>query len=221
MSIHLERALGKLKRKILSLGAVVEEDFRRAIEAHETRDMELARQVIEHDPEIDQMEIDVEEEGLKLLALHHPVAHDLRFIVSVLKINNDLERIGDLSVNIAERALYLSMHDPVRVGFDYRGMAAKVRSMLKGALDALVNRDVEQARKVCRADDDVDRFNAEMFDHVYRALRRPNPDVESLTHFLCGVRHLERIGDLATNIAEDVIYMVEGEIVRHKTEEYE
>lgn len=220
MPKHLQRGIENLKKMVLSLGARVEASVRDAIHSLVDRDGDLARRVIEEDFEIDHAEVLVEEECLKILALHQPVAIDLRFIVAVLKINNDLERVGDLAVNIAERSVFLSNQAPVDIDFDFAGMAHQARQMLKRSLDALVNLSVDDAHQVCADDDDIDAMNREMYLRVQEAIRA-NPDrIESLIHLLSTSRHLERIADHATNIAEDVIYMIEGEIVRHKTEDY-
>ena len=220
MPKHLQREIGKLKKNILHLGTVVEESLQKAVKALQRRDDVLARSVIETDPDIDEMEVRVEEECLKVLALHQPVAIDLRFIVAVLKINSDLERIGDLAVNVAERAIFLASREPVDIPFDFAGMAWKAQAMLKKSLDALVNLDVDLARKVRAADDDVDAMNRQMYRQVEQGIREHPDRLESLIQLLSASRHLERVADHATNIAEDVIYMLEGEIVRHKTEEY-
>lgn len=220
MPVHLQREIEKLKKKILYLGAIVEERLRMAVEALEQRNRSLAKQVIENDLEIDKMEVDVEEECLKTLALHQPVAVDLRYIIAVLKINNDLERIGDLAVNMAERAAFLSTQRKLEIPFDFPGMAEKVQSMLKRSLDALVKMDANLAREVCASDDEVDAMNRGMYIQVQEGIRKNPEHLESLVHTLSASRHLERIADLATNIAEDVIYMIEGEIVRHRTEDY-
>jgi len=148
------------------------------------------------------------------------VAIDLRFVISLLKINSDLERIGDHAVNIAEHAVYLGSQPRIDIPFDMTAMAEKAKAMLKMSLDSLVNLDSALARKVILADDEVDAMNREMYSRVEEAIRR-NPDkIEILIHFLNVSRHLERLADHATNIAEDVIYMIDGEIIRHKTEEY-
>ena len=162
----------------------------------------------------------MEEECLKILALHQPVAIDLRFVVAVLKLNSDLERIGDLAVNIAERAQFLSTREPVPVPLDFGGMAQATRNMLRRALDALVNMDIGAAWEVLKSDDVVDEINREMFVQVQDGIRKHPDMLEALIHLLSASRHLERIADLATNIAEDVIYMVDGEIVRHRAEDY-
>jgi phosphate transport system protein len=220
MTVHLERELDRLKKKILALGAIVEERVRMAIKAMETRDRELAKKVIEADDEIDQIEVDVEEGCLKILALYQPVAIDLRFIVAVIKINNDLERIGDIAVNIAERAAFLATQSKVDIPFDFAGMAEKTQSMLKKSLDSLVNMDADLAWEVGAADDEVDAINRDMYLQVQDGIRKNIDRMECLIHLLQTSRHLERIADHATNIAEDVIYMINGEIVRHHAEDY-
>jgi phosphate transport system protein len=220
MGKHLERELEKLERQVLSLSAVVEENVRRAVQALEKADEKLAQKVIETDIEVDHAEVDVEEECLKLLALYQPVAIDLRFIVAVLKINNDLERIGDLAVNIAERALFLATEPPVTTSFDFLGMAEKAQAMVRKSLDALVSMDAGLAREVCASDDEIDAMNRRMYQQVEEGIQEHPDQMRSLVHILSTSRHLERIADHATNIAEDVIYMIEGIIARHRTEDY-
>lgn len=220
MPYRLQREIEKLKKRILTLGAVVEERVHMAVQAISDRNEKLARKVIEGDLQIDEMEVDLEEECLKLMALHQPVAIDLRFIIAVLKINNDLERIGDLAVNIGERAVFVATHEHIDIPFDFPTMSKKVKDMLKKSLDSLVNMDSSLAKKVCETDDEIDAINRQMYDQVNEGMRKHPEKLELLTHLLSTSRHLERIGDLATNIAEDVIYMIEGKIVRHRTEEY-
>lgn len=215
MQHRLQREIDGLKKKLLSLGAVVEERVRMAVSSVKTRDEELARRVIEGDEEINEAEIDLEEEGLKVLALYQPVAVDLRFIIALLKINNDIERIGDLAVDIAERALQLCTMDPLSLGFDYALMALKAQEMLSESLDALVNLNIENAYHVLEKDQEVDDMHRECHRMVQEEVLH-NPSVFSvLVPFLSISKHLERIADLATNIAEDVIYLASGEIVRH------
>ena len=216
MPVRLQKELQKLKKRILSLGAMVEERVRMAIKAVETRDEKLAKRIIEMDREIDENEVEVEEECLKILALHQPVAVDLRFISAVIKINNDLERIGDQAVNIAERVVSIARRPPVTVPFDYKLMAEKTETMLKESLDALVNLDADLAHKVCLKDDEVDDINREIYDKVKEAIRSHPDRVGYMINLLLVSRHLERIADLTTNIAEEVIYLIEGEISRHR-----
>jgi phosphate transport system protein len=220
MRVHLQREITKLKKDILTIGAMAELSVRDAMLAIEKRDETLARNVIEKDTEIDQMEVEVEETCLKILALHQPVAIDLRFIIAVLKINNDLERIGDLAVNIAERAVFLASQPKVNISFDFARMARIAQEMLNKSLDALVNLNAELARKVGACDDEIDAMYRQMYQTVQEAIEADPSQIVFLIHFLSTARHLERIADHATNIAEDVIYMIEGEIVRHKHEEF-
>lgn len=220
MPVHLLREIDNLKREILTLGAMAETAVRDATSAIENRDESLAKQVIWKDTKLDDMEVQIEEDCLKTLALYQPVAIDLRFIVAVLKINNDLERVGDLAVNVAERAAFLATQPPVDISFDFQAMARKAQEMLKKSLDSLVNLSAQQAREVLASDDEIDAMNREMYLIVQDAIHAHPDQTESLIHMLSASRHLERIADHATNIAEDVIYMIEGVIVRHKAEEY-
>jgi len=220
MPIHLKKEIDNLKKELLTLCGMVEDSFWQAIKSIKNRDVKLAKKVINSDIQIDQMEVKVEEDCLKILALHQPVAIDLRFIITALKINNDLERIGDLAVNIAERSQFLSAQKPIDMLFDFETMAEKTQAMVKKSLDALVNIDCELASQVCQADDEIDAINRQMYDQVKDQIKEAPENIETLIHLLSVSRHLERIADHATNIAEDVIYMVKGEIVRHKTENY-
>ena len=220
MPRHLQREIENLKKKILNLGARVETAVHEATRSIEERDETLAKKLISEDVLIDDTEIEVEEECLKILALHQPVAIDLRFIVAVLKINNDLERIGDLAVNIAERSAFLASQPEVRTSFDFSSMCKQTESMLNMSLDALVNLSSELAQQVCKNDDIIDAMNREMYLKIQEAIQTHPDQMVSYIHLLSVSRHLERIADHATNIAEDVIYMIEGRIVRHKTEDY-
>jgi phosphate transport system protein len=216
MSVHLQKAIDGLKTRILELSAVVEESVAKALRAIETRDRALAEEVIEGDSRIDLSEVEVEEECLKILALHQPVATDLRFIVAVLKINNDLERIGDVAANIASRARKLSaIQTPPVVRIDFKGSEQKAQQMLRKSLEALVNLDEDLAKWVCSADDEIDEANRSVHKQVLQAIKEHPEEAERLILLLSVSRNLERLGDHATNIAEDVIYMVRGEIVRH------
>ena len=220
MPQHIHKAIDQLKGRLLQLGTHVEENLRDAVDALNQRDLKKAQFVMDNDNVIDDLEVELEEECLKILALHQPVAVDLRFIVACLKINNDLERVGDLSVNVAERAMYISQNPKADVNLDFQTMCSKVQWMLKRSLDSLVQRDLDLAQKVCLADDEVDDINREMYAQVQAGLRSNPEQMDVLIHLLSTSRHLERIADLATNIAEDVIYMIAGEIVRHRVESY-
>jgi phosphate transport system protein len=215
MSQHLRKEIDNLKKKILTLGATVENSVRVAVKAIENKDPELAQQVIKADIDIDHAEVDLEEDCLKILALHQPVAIDLRFIIAVLKINNDLERIGDLAVNIAERAQFLKGGVAIPIPYDLDALSTKSQWMLRSSLDSLVNLDAKLAREVCATDDYVDAINREMYNLVTEAIRSHPEHVDILIPYLSVSRYLERIADHATNIAEDIIYMVDGIIARH------
>jgi phosphate transport system protein len=216
MSKHFDHEVEKLKRNILALAAIVEDSVSKAVASMVGRDSVLAQGVIDSDDIIDTQEVEVEEECLKILALHQPVANDLRFIVSVLKLNNDLERIGDLAVNIAERTVDLGKKADIASPIDISEMADHVRSMLSQSLDSLVNLDSDLAAAVLLADDRADDMHRDNFRKVEDAIRANPQEVSTYTHFLSVSRYLERIADHATNIAEDVIYLITGEIVRHK-----
>lgn len=215
MSILMLKELDRLRKAILSLSAMVEESVNQSVKAVVDRDADRARRVIERDSKIDAMEIEVEEECLKILALHQPVAADLRYIIAVSKINNDLERVGDLAVNISEYALALTALPFPSTKFDLSRMAEQVRSMLKRSLDALVGVDAGLAKEVRDNDDVVDEMHRENFEKIKVSMRERPDEIDALMHTLSISRRLERIADHATNISEDVIYLIKGEIVRH------
>jgi phosphate transport system protein len=220
MTVHMKREIERLKKMLLSLCKIVEDNLQQAVKSIKQRDANLAKKVIGEDIKIDHIEVDVEEECLKILALYQPVAVDLRYIITAMKINNDLERIGDLAVNIAERGEFLASQQEIDIPSYLEGMTEKSQTMLRKSLDALVETDCDLAHQVCAMDDEVDEMNRRMFQIVQDGIRAHPEHIESLIHLLSASRHLERIADHATNIAEDVIYMVEGKIVRHRAEEY-
>jgi phosphate transport system protein len=220
VSKHLEMEIENLKKRILALSATVEDNVHKAVRALGERSSALADEVIKSDVSIDDTEVTIEEECLKVLALHQPVAGDLRFIVAILKINNDLERMGDLAVNIAERAMFLATRERPDVPLDLPLMAEKTKAMMKKSLDALMKQDARLAYEVLETDDEIDSMNRDMYKRIQDAIRRKPEHLESLIHLLSCSRHLERIADHATNIAEDVIYMIDGVIVRHRAEDY-
>lgn len=219
MTNHLERQIDALKQKILYEGSVVESLIAKAIAALVNYDDSIARVVLAEDAEVDRMEVDIEEECLKILALYQPVAADLRFVVAVLKMNTDLERMGDLAKNIAKRALYLARADRVELQVDFRAMGAKAQAMVKQSLDALVNSDSELAYRIRQEDDELDAMRREIHETIRGAIGQNPQQAATLMKLYSVAKHLERLGDMATNVAEDVIYMVEGEIVRHRDEE--
>jgi len=211
-TFHLE--LKKLNQKLLTMGSLVEDRVRKAVTVIETHDEELINFILKSDYEIDEMEIDIEEDCLKILALHQPVASDLRFLIIVIKINNEIERIADTAVNIARRVQTISKSSSITCQFNFAHMSEHVITMLKMSLDALVQRDAALARKIFLIDDEVDAIRNEAYSAVKEMLRKnpEHPGCMINTYLLA--RHLERIADRATNIAEEVIYLVEGSIVR-------
>jgi phosphate transport system protein len=208
--------LENLQRDLVAQAASVEEVIHLAVRALRERDSVLARRVVEGDSRIDAEENRIEEECLKVLALHQPVAVDLRRIVAVLKINTDLERMADLAEDIAGRALYLARVPEVPIPADLQRMADLTTRMVRAALDSFVNLDPRLAREVCRLDDEVDRYNAEIIVHLMNLMRESPPAAAAGLSLFSATRHLERIADHATNVAEDAVYLVEGTIIRHR-----
>jgi phosphate transport system protein len=220
MKRHLERELEKIRKKILALSAMVEGNIEKSILSLTRHEIKLAQEVIESDHEIDHFEVEIEEDCLKILALYQPAAIDLRYVVGILKMNNDLERMGDLAVNIAERSAYLADKKGTKLFLDFTKMGEKTIAMVKKALDSLIKMDANMAREVCAADDEVDEMNKKILLLIQDYIEKNPQEVKVLIHLLLVSRHLERIADQATNIAEDVIYMTEGIIIRHHAEDY-
>ena len=216
MSKHLQRDLEKLQRQLLALSSSVEEMINKACRALLHKQSDLAEQVVRSDNTIDQQEVLIEEECLKILALHQPVAIDLRRTATAMKVNKDLERIADLAVNIAERALCLAVHPELDIPTNLHQMAELATAMVRDALDSLVRLDVQLARQVCSRDERVDAFNRDVIDDLRGEMHSRPETIEAALHLFSAARHIERIADHATNIAEDVIYLVEGEIARHR-----
>jgi phosphate transport system protein len=216
MSKHLQRDMDNIHRDLLSLSALVEEMIDKATLSLSTGRQELADEVIRSDDAVDQREVKIEEECLKMLALHQPVAIDLRRVATVLKVNNDLERIADLAVNIAERSRNMDEYPDFPIPETLAHMVAMATQMVRSSLDAFVNLDAQAARRIMYMDDDVDRHNREIIAEL-QTLMQERPDlVPPGLHCFSISRHIERIADHASNIAEDVIYLVEGDIIRHR-----
>lgn len=205
----------RLKRQILGLSAMAEEHVMLTVTALRERDEKMARLVIDSDCEIDRAEVEVEEEGLKILALHQPVAMDLRFVTSVLKINNDLERIGDIAANVAKRTVRLCREPEVSVPDELIELGRHVRDMLHDALDAFINLDPDKATEIYNRDDRADELAHTTRKVAQKAAALDPEHIPAYVDIILAARNFERIGDLATNICEDVIYMLRGEIVRH------
>ncbi len=214
---HLQRDLHRVESEIRIMGSMVEESINKAIESMVESREDLALEVMQGDRSIDMREVMIEEECLKILALHQPVASDLRYVVTVLKVNNDLERMGDLAVNIAERSKYLSRSsEEVVLPPQLQEMVERVRQMVRGCIECLVQLDVTMAYHVRRQDDKIDELNRQIFEEVQAYMHTSPHVIESSIDVLSVSRHLERIADLATNIAEDVVFTVKGDMIRHR-----
>ncbi|MGI9013231.1 MAG: phosphate signaling complex protein PhoU [Phycisphaerales bacterium] len=215
MPIDLIKELTKLRKAILTMGANVEQRVRDAVTSLIERDFETAQRVRRGDGEINAMEIDIEAECLRILALSHPVAGDLRFVLAVMRINANLERVGDLAKSIAKRALDLQEQGYYELPESLHTMASGAQQMLADALSALSNEDAEMARRVRRADDRIDDLQKEVFVWAQQEIASNVARIEAVIDILSTARKLERIGDQSTNIAEDVIFLSEGSMVRH------
>ena len=219
MERHFDEELRQLNQEILRMGSLVEEALTKSIKALVDRNLPLAQEVMRSDEAINMLEIEIDELCLRLLALRQPAAADLRFITMALKINNDLERMGDQAVNIAERTVELLKEPLLKPLIDIPRMAQIAQEMTRAGLDAFVNRDAELARGVCRRDDEVDRLNDAVFQELLVFMRRDPQTVGRAVDLILIGRHLERVADHATNLAEDVIYMVQGRTIKHHIEE--
>ncbi|MBN1587098.1 MAG: phosphate signaling complex protein PhoU [Candidatus Omnitrophica bacterium] len=207
----------ELQGKLLHMAGLAEEAIGNAVRALESRDSALADAVIQNDEAINLSEIEIENQCLRLLALRSPEATDLRFITMIFKINNDLERIGDLAVNIAERSLDLLRSPLLKPLIDIPRMADIAQGMVKDALDAFVRRDADLAVEVCRRDDQVDLINDQLFRELLTYMLQDPTSIERAVGLIFVGRHLERIADHSTNIAEDVVYLVKGKTIKHHT----
>jgi len=217
MSLHLQHDLTSLNKEILQLGTMVETAINKAIRSLVDRRTELAESVIKEEHFVNKKEVEIEEHCLQILALHQPVATDLRLIVVILKVNNDLERMGDFAVNIANRALSLCREAPIPYPSEIsKTMARGISMMVQNSLDALVKLDVDLARQVIQMDDEIDEANRQMYIELQALMEQDSSTIKQAIELLSTSRYLERIADLATNIAEEVIFIVEGEVVRHQ-----
>jgi phosphate transport system protein len=215
MERKFDEELKNLKDKILKLGALVEEQIQNAVNALVKRDSSLAKDVIEKDTQVNRIEVEIDEECIRLIALRQPVGVDLRFITTAMKLVTDLERIGDLAVDICERAMELNLEPQLKPFIDIPRMADISMQMLKGALDAFVNRDSKLAQEVCARDDEVDNLNVQIFRELLTFMVEDSHTISRAVRISYISKYLERVADHATNIAEMVVYLVEGKIIRH------
>ena len=214
--MHMERDLEQLHREILRMCSIVEEMVHRAVGGLRSPGLDLAGELAATDDEIDRMDVQIEEDCLKILALHQPVALDLRRIATVLKISGELERVADLAVHIAQRGAGLVGHDEVVVSDRLQDMAKLSLKMLFGSIDCYVELDSKQAREILLEDDRVDELNAEIIEELKGIMSESPARIEPALQLFSAARHIERVADHATNIAEDVVFMVEGVIIRHR-----
>ena len=219
MERHFDQELEALKARLLLMGGRTEALVQRSVEALKRRDRTMALEVIEDDRAIDRLEIDIDERCVGLLALRQPLAGDLRFITAALKISNDLERVGDHAVNIAEGALKLSELPMLKPLVDIPRMAELATGMLREALDAFVHRDAPTARRLCRRDDEVDSLNRQVFRELVSYMVEDPGTITRAMELILVARNLERVADLATNIAEEVVFIAEARIIKHHAEE--
>jgi phosphate transport system protein len=219
MDTHFQKELETLKENLLRMATLVEEAINGAVLALVKRDSDLARKIFEEEDKINAMDLEIEEQCLKLLALRQPMAIDLRFITSAMKIVTDLERMGDQAVNIAERAISLNEEPQLKPYIDIPRMAEIVQSMVKDVLDAFVNRNPKLARSVCEKDDVVDGLNSQVFRELLTFMLSDPKTITRAVHLMIVCRCLERIADHATNIAEDVIFMVDALVIKHRADE--
>ncbi len=219
MERHLDIELKSIKEDLLKMAGLVEQAIDRSIKAIKNRDEDRAQKVIDQDREIDAMEIQIENDCFTILARYQPVAADLRFIMASIKINNDLERMGDHAVNIAQKAQSLAAAPSLKPLIDIPLMADIVQGMLRDSLNSFVNGDVEQARLVCEKDDDVDALEVQVHRELLTYMMEDHRNISRALQLTMIAKNLERIADLSTNICEEVIFMVEGRTIKHHSED--
>jgi phosphate transport system protein len=216
---HFERDLASLKEQLLGMGGRAEAIVLKAVNALKRRDPALAREVFADDKVIDRLELEIDDRCLRLLALQHPLARDLRFIASALKITNDLERIGDHAVNIAQSAERLADLPLLKALVDIPRMAELASGMLHEALDAFVRDDGVTARRICRRDDEVDELNRQLFRELLTYMIEDPTTITRALELILVARNLERVADMATNVAEEVVFIAEARVIKHNAEE--
>ena len=215
--IRLEEEISKLKKMLFEMAASVEEMIAKSIKALKDRNMIMAEEVIKSDQKINEMEVEIDNQCIRILALYHPEAADLRTVSMIMKINNDLERIGDHAVNIAEKTIYLADKPPVKPLIDIPKMADKAIQMLQESLDAFVNKDAELAVEVCKKDDDVDELEPQIVRELVTYMISDPQTIDRSLALILIAREIERVADLATNIAEDTYYIASGKMLKHHT----
>jgi len=213
--IRLEEEINKLKKMLFEMASSAEEMIAKSIKALQENNMILAEEIIKSDDEVNEMEIEIDNQCIRILALFHPEAEDLRTVTMIMKINNDLERIGDHAVNIAEKVIYLADKPPVKPLIDIPKMAEKAIEMLQESLDSFVNKDAELAIQVCKKDDEVDALEPQIVRELITYMISDPQTIDRALTLIFIARALERVADLATNIAEDTYYIASGKILKH------
>lgn len=215
---HFDEELGRVKEKLLTMAGQAEMLINDSVEALGQRDIGLAEKAILADKEIDKLEVEIEEEAVSLIARHQPAAKDLRFLIGIIKINSDIERIGDHGVNIAQCTLKLGQEPPLKPLIDIPRMAQLATAMLKNSLDSFVREDPEKARRVCASDDEVDKLKDQVFRELLTYMIENPQTISRAMDLILISRNLERIADLSTNISEEVIYISQGKVIKHNRE---
>lgn len=213
--IKFEEEITNLKKNLLEMASAVEDMIAKSIKALKENNMIMAQDVIKSDELIDKMEITIDNLCIKILGLYQPEARDLRTVTMIMKINNDLERIGDHASSISKMALYLSQSEPLKPLVDIPRMADKTIDMLKGSISAFINKDAEMAVEVCKKDDEVDKIEPQVVRELMTFIMSDPSVIDRALRYIYIVRHLERVADLATNIAEDAYYIDTGEVLKH------
>jgi len=217
---QFDQELCHLKQDLLRMASLAEAAVNKSMVSVTTRNSALAREVISEDITLNRMELDIEEQAFRMLALRQPLATDLRLTMATMRIATELERIGDQAVNIAERALELNSYPPLPLPIDLKVMSDMALGMVRTSIDAFVHQDPKLAIKVCQQDVEVDLLDDEFVQKILGCMIRESRWVTRMHHFLIIVRNLERIADLATNIAEDIVFLVEGRVIKHQREEW-
>ncbi|WP_295102750.1 phosphate signaling complex protein PhoU [uncultured Candidatus Kuenenia sp.] len=216
MERHFDQQLGVLRRNLIQMASVVEMAISNAVKSLKERDSDLAHSVVMHDEQVDDLELEIDKQCVDLLALQQPMAVDLRFITSAMKITNNLERMGDLAVNIAERVVPLNQEPQLKPLIDIPMMATIAQTMVKDSIDAFVNKDTALAQAVCQRDSTVDALNDQIFRELLTYMMEDPGNIIRAVHLMFISRHLERIADHSTNIAEEVVYIVRATVVKHR-----
>jgi len=215
MARHFELELDQLRTLLIRMGSLVEEQIDCAVRAISTSDVSLARLVMDRDTKVDEFDNSIDQHCMRIFALTQPVAIDLRLLMAALKINNELERIGDIAVNLAERVEPLAPYDEFVKTTALVAMATAAREMVKNAIDSFVNNDPGLAKAILRADDTIDNYDRETFNLMIKKMKESPENIEPASHMMIVSRHVERLADHATNIAEDVIFLVNAKIIKH------